>query len=226
MCCLKLLCCKHLMTVVMLLCDTCHIQWCRLQSSHELILWLSRYKVCDRTGSECQNHVACMLEQTANNWGFSPLILGNICQKIKWKIFFLKKTLSTSLLLQHCMFCWKQKVEQRSEAAKPLVTLWWLNAVCSYQQLLPCITCNYKWPWAADEEPIRFQLACQPKTNYLLALTAGFYLHNSNPSANCNPQAAVTHSLIWLSCLQAACMGSPAAFKRGELINRYVIKML
>lgn len=25
-----------------------------------------------------------------------------------------------------------------------------------------------------DEQPIRFELACQPKTNYLLALTAGF----------------------------------------------------
>lgn len=65
-----------------------------------------------------------------------------------------------------------------------------------YQQLPPCITCNYKWPWAADEEPIRFQLACQPKTNYLLALTAGFYLHNSNPSANYNLQAAATRSYM------------------------------
>lgn len=32
-------------------------------------------------------------------------------------------------------------------------------------------------------EPIRSLLACQPKTNCLLALTAGFYLHNSNPKA-------------------------------------------
>ena len=32
-------------------------------------------------------------------------------------------------------------------------------------------------------EPIRSRLACQPKTNCLLALTAGFYLHNSNPKA-------------------------------------------
>lgn len=36
-----------------------------------------------------------------------------------------------------------------------------------------------------DGEPIRFRLACQPKTNCLLALTAGFYLHNSNPKAIC-----------------------------------------
>lgn len=34
-----------------------------------------------------------------------------------------------------------------------------------------------------DGEPIRSRLACQPKTNCLLALTAGFYLHNSNPKA-------------------------------------------
>lgn len=37
-----------------------------------------------------------------------------------------------------------------------------------------------------DREPIRFRLACQPKTNCLLALTAGFYLHNSNPKAICS----------------------------------------
>lgn len=79
----------------------------------------------------------------------------------------------------------KSGAEERCEAVTPPVTPWWLNAGRSYQQLLPRITCNYKWPWAADEEPIRFQLACQPKTNYLLALTAGFYLHNSNPSAYC-----------------------------------------
>lgn len=46
-----------------------------------------------------------------------------------------------------------------------------------------CIRCNYKWPGAEDGEPIRSRLACQPKTNCLLALTAGFYLHNSNPRA-------------------------------------------
>lgn len=113
-------------------------------------------------------------------------------------------------------FCCNWKVEQRSEAVIPLVTLWWLNAVC-YQQLLPCITCNYKWPWAADEEPIRFQLACQPKTNYLLALTAGFYLHNSNPSANYNLQAAATHSyMAELTVYRLACMGSPGAFQHRE----------
>lgn len=32
-------------------------------------------------------------------------------------------------------------------------------------------------------QPIRFELACQPKTNCLLPLTEGFYLHNSNPKA-------------------------------------------
>lgn len=37
-----------------------------------------------------------------------------------------------------------------------------------------------------DGEPIRSRLACQPKTNCLLALTAGFYLHNSNPKAKGN----------------------------------------
>lgn len=51
------------------------------------------------------------------------------------------------------------------------------------------ITCNYKWPSAEDGEPIRSQLACQPKTNCLLALTEGFYLHNSNPKAK---QSALT----------------------------------
>lgn len=40
---------------------------------------------------------------------------------------------------------------------------------------------NYKWPRAGDGEPIRSQIGCQPKTNCLLALTEGFYLHNSNP---------------------------------------------
>lgn len=35
-------------------------------------------------------------------------------------------------------------------------------------------------------QPIRSLLACQPKTNCLLALTAGFYLHNSNPKAKAN----------------------------------------
>lgn len=117
------------------------------------------------------------------------------------------------------------EVEQKSEAVISLVTLWWLNAECSYQQLLPCITCNYKWPWAADEEPIRFQLACQPKTNYLLALTAGFYLHNSNPSANCYLQAAVTHS-YWTDCLQGTMHEKPGSFSpTGKLFNQCVIKM-
>ena len=47
-----------------------------------------------------------------------------------------------------------------------------------------CIRRNYKWPGAEEDwEPIRSRLACQPKTNCLLALTAGFYLHNSNPRA-------------------------------------------
>lgn len=112
------------------------------------------------------------------------------------------------------------KVEQKREAAIPLVTLWWLNTVCSYQQLLPCITCNYKWPWAADEEPIRFQLACQPKTNYLLALTAGFYLHNSNPSVNW--RLRVTHSYeAEMTVYRQVRMRSPAAFQHREthLIN-------
>lgn len=44
------------------------------------------------------------------------------------------------------------------------------------------IRCNYTWP-GRDKEPIRFQLACQPETNCVLALTEVFYLHNSNPKA-------------------------------------------
>lgn len=37
------------------------------------------------------------------------------------------------------------------------------------------IRCNYKWPRAERTgEPIRSRLACQPKTNCLLALTAQF----------------------------------------------------
>lgn len=134
----------------------------------------------------------------------------------KWKIE--THISSMSQLLQHSMSCWK--VEQKCGAAIPLVTLWWLNTVCSYQQLLPCITCNYKWPWAADEEPIRFQLACQPKTNYLLALTAGFYLHNSNPSVNW--RLRVTHSYeAEMTVYRQVRMKSPAAFQHREthLIN-------
>ncbi len=41
-------------------------------------------------------------------------------------------------------------------------------------------------------QPIRFELACQPKTNCLLTLTEGFYLHNSNPKAK--QPASLTHS--------------------------------
>ncbi len=41
-------------------------------------------------------------------------------------------------------------------------------------------------------QPIRFELACQPKTNCLLPLTEGFYLHNSNPKAK--QPASLTHS--------------------------------
>lgn len=61
------------------------------------------------------------------------------------------------------------------------------------------IRCNYKWPRAEDGEPIRSELACQPKTNCLLALTEGFYLHNSNPKAK---QSALTQ--ITGQCLLAA----------------------
>lgn len=39
-------------------------------------------------------------------------------------------------------------------------------------------------------QPIRSLLACQPKTNCLLALTAAFYLHNSNPKAKANLHSA------------------------------------
>lgn len=49
---------------------------------------------------------------------------------------------------------------------------------------------NYKWPRAGDGEPIRSQIGCQPKTNCLLALTEGFYLHNSNPKPNRSALAA------------------------------------
>lgn len=49
---------------------------------------------------------------------------------------------------------------------------------------------NYKWPRAGDGEPIRSQIGCQPKTNCLLALTEGFYLHNSNPKPKRSALAA------------------------------------
>lgn len=54
---------------------------------------------------------------------------------------------------------------------------------------------NYKWPRAGDGEPIRSQIGCQPKTNCLLALTEGFYLHNSNPKPK---QSALTTPITQL----------------------------
>jgi hypothetical protein len=51
---------------------------------------------------------------------------------------------------------------------------------------------SYKWPGVGDGEPIRSQLACQPKTNCLLALTEGFYLHNSNPKAKQSAPSQIT----------------------------------
>ena len=71
----------------------------------------------------------------------------------------------------------------RPICSKCLIVKAWNNR--SWAELLSqrCIRCNYKWPGAEDWEPIRSRLACQPKTNCLLALTAGFYLHNSNPRA-------------------------------------------
>lgn len=54
---------------------------------------------------------------------------------------------------------------------------------------------NYKWPRAEDGEPIRSQIGCQPKTNCLLALTEGFYLHNSNPKPK---QSALTTPITQL----------------------------
>lgn len=66
--------------------------------------------------------------------------------------------------------------------------------------LLRYIICNYKWLRAQDGEPIRSQLACQPKTNCLLALTEGFYLHNSNPRANQSALTEIT-CLMFTSCI-------------------------
>lgn len=54
---------------------------------------------------------------------------------------------------------------------------------------------NYKWPRAGDGEPIRSQIGCQPKTNCLLDLTEGFYLHNSNPKPK---QSALTTPITQL----------------------------
>lgn len=70
--------------------------------------------------------------------------------------------------------------------------------------LLRYIICNYKWLRAQDGEPIRSQLACQPKTNCLLALTEGFYLHNSNPRANQSALTEIT-CLMFTSSITLRC---------------------
>ena len=73
--------------------------------------------------------------------------------------------------------------------------------------------CNYKWPRAEGKgEPIRSLLACQPKTNCLLALTAGFYLHNSNPRA----KAICTLPTLKAPCLQGGTWSTEAKERRGE----------
>lgn len=58
----------------------------------------------------------------------------------------------------------------------------WSAAARQQDSLQHYIRYNYTRP-GEDRQPIRFQLACQPKTNCVLALTEVFYLHNSNPKA-------------------------------------------
>lgn len=62
-------------------------------------------------------------------------------------------------------------------------------------------------------QPIRSLLACQPKTNCLLALTAAFYLHNSNPKAKANLHFANSDR-------RSRVCGSTHAGRSGERVGR------
>lgn len=81
------------------------------------------------------------------------------------------------------------------------------------------IRCNYKWPRAEGKgEPIRSLLACQPKTNCLLALTAGFYLHNSNPRA----KAICTLPTLKAPCLQGGTWSTEAGGRRRKPSHKWM----
>lgn len=67
----------------------------------------------------------------------------------------------------------------------------WSAAARQQDSLQHYIRYNYTRP-GEDRQPIRFQLACQPKTNCVLALTEVFYLHNSNPKAKQPAPAHIT----------------------------------